>query len=81
MLHCRVGQITEVADHPNADALYVEQIDFGDGKPRQVMSLSARVAQELNHLYEPGMQKACFFKRRFQFELKFKCEVTRSGLS
>ena len=33
---CRVGQIVDVEPHPNADALYVEQIDLGEEKPRQV---------------------------------------------
>ena len=33
---CRVGQIVDVEPHPNADALYVEQINLGEEKPRQV---------------------------------------------
>ena len=33
---CRVGKIVEVGNHPSADTLYVEQIDLGEGKPRQV---------------------------------------------
>jgi len=34
-----VGLITEVGRHPNADALYVEQIDLGEPSgPRQVIS-------------------------------------------
>lgn len=31
-----MGQITSIEDHPNADGLYVEQIDFGDANPKQV---------------------------------------------
>lgn len=38
MLDIRVGQITSIQDHPNAEALYVEQIDFGDGNAKQVVS-------------------------------------------
>ncbi|KAK9808921.1 hypothetical protein WJX72_006429 [[Myrmecia] bisecta] len=38
MLDIRVGQIVKVEQHPNADALYVEDIDLGEDKPRQVVS-------------------------------------------
>jgi hypothetical protein len=31
-----VGQIVSVGHHPNADSLYVEEIDLGEGAPRQV---------------------------------------------
>eukprot|EP01023_Acetabularia_acetabulum_P008973 TRINITY_DN13950_c1_g1_i3.p1 TRINITY_DN13950_c1_g1~~TRINITY_DN13950_c1_g1_i3.p1 ORF type:complete len:427 (-),score=87.54 TRINITY_DN13950_c1_g1_i3:1179-2396(-) len=37
-LDIRVGKILEVEKHPNADALFVEQIDLGEGKPRQIIS-------------------------------------------
>jgi aminoacyl tRNA synthase complex-interacting multifunctional protein 1 len=38
-LDLRVGLITEVGRHPNADALYVEQIDLGEPTgPRQIIS-------------------------------------------
>ena len=40
MLDIRVGQIVSVKQHPNADSLYVEEIDLGEDKPRQV-SVSA----------------------------------------
>lgn len=36
LLDIRVGQIVKVAQHPNADSLYVEEIDLGEEKPRQV---------------------------------------------
>ena len=36
MLDIRVGQIVKVQQHPNADSLYVEDIDLGEDKPRQV---------------------------------------------
>ena len=36
MADIRVGHIVSVEQHPNADSLYVEQIDLGEGKPRQV---------------------------------------------
>ena len=36
MLDIRVGQILSVKQHPNADGLYVEEIDLGEDKPRQV---------------------------------------------
>ena len=32
----RVGTIVKVDKHPNADALYLEEIDLGEDKPRQV---------------------------------------------
>lgn len=31
-----MGQIVKVGRHPNADALYVEEINVGEEKPRQV---------------------------------------------
>ena len=37
MLDIRVGQIVSVSRHPDADALYVEEIDIGEEQPRQVM--------------------------------------------
>lgn len=37
-LDFRVGKIVEVAKHPDADSLYVEQIDCGEAKPRTVVS-------------------------------------------
>ena len=33
---CRVGQIVKIGPHPDADSLYVEEIDLGEGQPRQV---------------------------------------------
>lgn len=36
MLDIRVGQIVKVDQHPNADSLYLEEIDLGEGQPRQV---------------------------------------------
>ncbi|PRW39127.1 methionyl-tRNA synthetase [Chlorella sorokiniana] len=38
LLDIRVGQIVKVDRHPNADALYLEEIDLGEGQPRQVVS-------------------------------------------
>lgn len=40
LLDIRVGQIVKVAQHPNADSLYVEDIDLGEDKPRQVSQAS-----------------------------------------
>jgi len=34
----RVGHITHCVKHPDADSLYMEQIDVGEGKPRNVIS-------------------------------------------
>ena len=36
------GQLTcyQVAKHPNADSLYVEDIDIGEAQPRQVLVVS-----------------------------------------
>lgn len=34
----RVGRILRAEKHPNADTLYVEQIDLGEDKPRTVVS-------------------------------------------
>jgi tRNA-binding EMAP/Myf-like protein len=37
-LDIRVGLITEVKKHPDADSLYVEEIDVGEGSTRTVVS-------------------------------------------
>ena len=37
-LALRVGRVTKAWKHPGADALYVEEIDLGEGAPRQVVS-------------------------------------------
>jgi len=37
-LDIRVGLITDVKKHPDADSLYVEQIDVGEPTPRTVVS-------------------------------------------
>eukprot|EP00163_Fabomonas_tropica_P031933 TRINITY_DN7797_c0_g1_i1.p1 TRINITY_DN7797_c0_g1~~TRINITY_DN7797_c0_g1_i1.p1 ORF type:complete len:367 (+),score=138.03 TRINITY_DN7797_c0_g1_i1:109-1101(+) len=37
-LDIRVGHINKAWKHPDADSLYVEEIDCGDEKPRQVVS-------------------------------------------
>lgn len=34
----RVGKIVQVEKHPDADSLYVEQVDVGEGKNRTVVS-------------------------------------------
>ena len=39
MLDIRVGQIVSVSRHPDADALYVEEIDIGEEQPRQVTNV------------------------------------------
>ncbi|KDD75141.1 putative tRNA binding domain-containing protein [Helicosporidium sp. ATCC 50920] len=38
LLDLRVGRITKVERHPDADALYVETIDLGEAEPRQIVS-------------------------------------------
>ena len=35
-LDIRVGRIVKVEQHPNAESLYVEYIELGEEKPRQV---------------------------------------------
>lgn len=37
-LDIRVGVVVEVSKHPDADTLYVEKIDLGEGEPRTVVS-------------------------------------------
>lgn len=34
----RIGKIVEIQKHPDADALYLEKIDVGEDKPRQIIS-------------------------------------------
>ncbi|KAJ2703644.1 G4 quadruplex nucleic acid binding protein [Coemansia sp. IMI 209128] len=38
MIDLRVGHILDVQKHPDADSLYVETIDVGEGEPRTVVS-------------------------------------------
>ncbi|CAM9377462.1 unnamed protein product [Choristocarpus tenellus] len=38
MLEVRVGRCLEVTKHPDADSLYVEKVDFGEGQPRTIVS-------------------------------------------
>ncbi|PVU94617.1 hypothetical protein BB561_002406 [Smittium simulii] len=38
MIDLRVGRIVKVEKHPDADSLYVEQIDVGEAEPRTVVS-------------------------------------------
>lgn len=38
-LDIRVGKIVGVEKHPDADSLYVEQVDVGDEKPRTVVCI------------------------------------------
>ncbi|XXQ38978.1 tRNA-binding domain-containing protein [Plasmodiophora brassicae] len=37
-LEFRVGRIVDVRKHPDADSLYVEQIDLGEPSPREIVS-------------------------------------------
>ena len=37
-LNLRIGKIIEIDRHPEADKLYVEKIDVGEEKPRQIVS-------------------------------------------
>ncbi|WAR18916.1 AIMP1-like protein [Mya arenaria] len=37
-LDLRVGKIVEVKKHPDADSLYVEEVDLGEGQPRTIVS-------------------------------------------
>ena len=50
MLDIRVGQIIKVEQHPNADSLYVEEIDLGEDKPRQVSLQTAAFPDLLGFL-------------------------------
>jgi len=34
----RIGKIIEVSKHPEADTLYIEKVDVGESKPRQIIS-------------------------------------------
>ena len=41
-----VGKVVSVKKHPDADSLYVEQIDVGEEKPREVVSGLVRYMRE-----------------------------------
>ena len=34
----RIGEIVDVKKHPDADSLYVEQVDLGEEQPRTIVS-------------------------------------------
>lgn len=42
-LDFRVGRILSVKKHPDADSLYVEEVDVGEGKARTVVRLSVKI--------------------------------------
>lgn len=46
VLDIRIGLIVKVWKHPSADALFVEEIDMGEGNVRQVVSGLARYLKE-----------------------------------
>ncbi|XP_065648187.1 tyrosine--tRNA ligase, cytoplasmic isoform X2 [Hydra vulgaris] len=50
-LDLRVGKVLSVKPHPDGDSLYIEEIDLGEDKPRQIVSgLKAYIkAEELNN--------------------------------
>lgn len=37
-IELRVGKIVEVAEHPNADKLYVLKVELGEEEPRQIVA-------------------------------------------
>ena len=37
-LNMRIGRVVDVQKHPDADSLYVEQVDVGEAKNRTVVS-------------------------------------------
>lgn len=50
MLDIRVGQIVKVDQHPDADSLYVEEIDIGEEEPRQVRPALHVIIRTPGHL-------------------------------
>jgi len=42
-LDLRVGCILSVKRHPDADSLYVEEVDVGEGKARTVVRFSVKI--------------------------------------
>lgn len=43
-LDFRVGRILSAKKHPDADSLYVEEVDVGEGKARTVVRLSVKIS-------------------------------------
>ena len=41
-----MGTIVKVDKHPNADSLYLEEIDLGEDKPRQVRGVATSTHTE-----------------------------------
>jgi tRNA-binding EMAP/Myf-like protein len=60
----RVGKIVSVEKHPDADSLYVEQIDVGEERPRTVFK----------SLYILFQKKIKFFLFRYAVDLLNICK-------
>ena len=58
----RVGQITKVWEHENSDKLFCEEIDIGEGKPRQVAS-GLRQYYKLDDLQDRKVLVVCNLKK------------------
>jgi tRNA-binding EMAP/Myf-like protein len=54
-LDFRVGRILSAKKHPDADSLYVEEVDVGEGKPRTVVRMFVIISAEYMELAEVPM--------------------------
>ncbi|XP_075245920.1 tyrosine--tRNA ligase, cytoplasmic-like isoform X2 [Convolutriloba macropyga] len=81
-LDLRVGKITDVKQHPDADSLYVETVDFGNGEERTVVSgLVGRVPTD--HLQDLSAVFVCNLKpqkmRGIESQAMLLCAVSENG--
>ena len=68
-LNIKVGKIVEVTKHPEAEALYIEKIDVGEGEPRTIGAHFISHLNEINYLNLERLENNSF-KNIFHF---FQC--------
>ena len=56
--YCVVGQIKEVRKHPNADALYLVDVEFGADKPIKIVTGAPNIREMEENLPRPGPKVA-----------------------
>ena len=65
MLNMRIGHIVNVKKHPDADTLYVEEVDLGEERNRTIVSGLVKHVTLEQVTFEPGRQRS---RRRFWAE-------------
>ena len=56
--YCVVGQIREILKHPNADALYLVDVEFGADKPITIVTGAPNISDMEGNLPQPAPKAA-----------------------